>query len=69
MGNPLKRRKIHRAAARAKEAVVPEAPAKAPVVKKAPVVEKAPPVVAPEVTSPKVEKAPQKKVKKGLLKW
>ena len=71
MSNPLKRRKIHRAAAAAAVKVpeAPKEPQKAPAVVKAPVVEKVTPVLAPAATSPKVEKTPQKKAKKGMLKW
>lgn len=64
MGNPLKRRKLHR---------TPTVPAKAPEATKepvkAPVVEKAPPVEVPEVTSPETKPAARRKVKKGMLKW
>ena len=61
MSNPLKRRKVHRAALASVKA--PQAPVPAPAV------QKAPPAVTPEAATPKVEKAPESKVKKGLLKW
>ena len=64
MGNPLKRRKMHR---------TPTVPAKAPEAPKEPVkvpaVEKTPPVAAPEVTSSETKPELGRKVKKGMLKW